>query len=99
MEMGGACETCGYLLHVGHAAHVPLSDVLVEDRRPTEHVPVRRHAAEGGMEGGRSVRSRYTVCGVQGGEWFGVTYSMVHTLLTSHPDISSLKVVPQLLSR
>ena len=27
----------GHLLHGGHAAHVPLTDVLVEDRRVREH--------------------------------------------------------------
>ena len=64
-------EKWRHLLHVGHAADGPVADVLVEGRRPTEHVPVRRHAAHGmskkGREGkeGHSVRSQYTavLCG------------------------------------
>ena len=51
MMMRGECEYTGgekwgHLPHEHHTAHVPLTDVLVENRRLIEHVPVRRHAAE-----------------------------------------------------
>ena len=57
----GECEVTGseqwgHLLHVGHTAHVPLSDVLVESIRLIEHVPACRHAADGRREGGRTHR-------------------------------------------
>ena len=58
--MAGECEKCRYLLHVGHAAHVPLTDVLVEGRRLIEHPSVRRHAADGGREGGLCISEWYT---------------------------------------
>ena len=71
-------EKWRHLLHVGHAADVPVADVLVKHRRLIEHVTVRRHAAHGmrkggGKEGrkeGHSVRSQYTavLCG-SGSEW------------------------------
>ena len=35
------------LRHLGHTAHVPQTDVLVEGRHPPKHSPVREHAAEG----------------------------------------------------
>ena len=55
-------ETLHHLRHGDHTAHVPLADVLIEDIRVTEHLPVSRHMTqrEGGREGGHSVRSRYT---------------------------------------
>ena len=40
-------EKWRHLLHVGHAADVPVADVLVKGRRLIEHVTVRRHAAHG----------------------------------------------------
>ena len=59
-------EKWRHLLHVGHAADVPVADVLVKGRRPIEHSTVRRHAPHGmskkrgeGKEG-HSVRSQYT---------------------------------------
>ena len=63
--MEGECKKTarqkrGHLQHVGHTAHVPLADVLVEGRRPVKHISVGRHDAEGGREGTHSVRSRYT---------------------------------------
>ena len=45
-------EKWRHLPHVGHAADVPVADVLVKRRRLIEHVTVRRHAAHGGKEGG-----------------------------------------------
>ena len=56
---------CTNLRHVGHTAHVPLTDVLGEGNRNREHAPERRHAADGGREGGHTVRSWHTagVCG------------------------------------
>jgi hypothetical protein len=60
-------EKWRHLLHGGHAADVPVADVLDKDRCPTEHGPVRRHAAHGmskkegrGRKEGHSVRSLYT---------------------------------------
>ena len=59
-------EKWRHLLHVGHAADGPVADVLVKDRRPIEHEPVRRHAPHGiskkgrGRKEGHSVRSQYT---------------------------------------
>ena len=59
-------EKWRHLLHVGHAADVPVADVLVKGRRESEHGPVRRHAAhgmskkEGRGKEGHSVRSQYT---------------------------------------
>ena len=38
-------EKCRHLPHVGHAADVPVADVLVKVRRFPEHCTVRRHAA------------------------------------------------------
>ena len=71
-------EKWRHLPHVGHAADVPVADVLVKRRRLLEHVTVRRHTAHGmrkggGKEGrkeGHSVRSQYTavLCG-SGSEW------------------------------
>ena len=65
--IGAECELRsddkgGHLLHVGHAAHVPRTNVLVKHRRLTEHLTVRPHAAHGGRKEkqGHSVRSRYT---------------------------------------
>ena len=63
--MGGECKNVGgekwcHLPHVHHSADVPHTNVLVKDRRPPEHLPVRRHAADEGREEGHSVRSRYT---------------------------------------
>ena len=57
-------EKWRHLLHVGHAADVPVADVLVKRGRIIKHVTVRRHAAhgvrkEGGKEGrkeGRTLR-------------------------------------------
>jgi hypothetical protein len=46
-------EQWGHLLHVGHAAHVPRTNVLVKRRCLKEHSTVRRHAAHGGREEGR----------------------------------------------
>jgi len=71
--MGG--EKWGHLLHVCHTAHVPLTDVLVEGRRLIEHVSERRHAADGGREGDRSIRSRHTA-GAMGraSEWIGSSW-------------------------
>ena len=56
--MGG--EMWGHLPHVCHTAHVPLTDVLIEGRRLTEHAPVHRHAADGQREGEHTVRPRNT---------------------------------------
>ena len=38
-------EKWGHLLHVGHAADVPRTNILVKRRRQIEHSTVRRHAA------------------------------------------------------
>ena len=63
-------EKWRHLPHVGHAADVPVADVLVKVRRPPEHVTVPRHAAHGMSKERREerrtlVRSQYTVvlCG------------------------------------
>ena len=45
-------EKWRHLLHVGHAADVPVAYVLVKVRRISEHVPVRRHAPHGMRNGG-----------------------------------------------
>ena len=59
-------EKWRHLLHVGHAADVPVADVLIKNRRLIKHCTVRRQAAHGmskkrgeGKEG-HSVRSQYT---------------------------------------
>ena len=59
-------EKWRHLRHAGHAADVPVADVLVKVRRISEHVTVRRQAPHGiskkrgeGKEG-HSVRSQYT---------------------------------------
>ena len=59
MSVDGREQWCN-LRHVGHTAHVPLTDVLVEGRCAAPHIPVRRHTTDGGREGGHTVRSRYT---------------------------------------
>ena len=47
-------EMWRHLLHVDHAADVPVADVLVKGRRLIEHQPVRRQAAHGmSKKGGR----------------------------------------------
>ena len=45
-------EKWRHLPHAGHAADVPVADVLVKRRRLIEHVTVRRHAAHGMRKGG-----------------------------------------------
>ena len=65
-------EKWRHLPHVGHAADVPVADVLVKNRRLIKHATVRRQAAHGmskkggrGRKEGYSVRSQYTavMCG------------------------------------
>ena len=71
-------EKWRHLLHVGHAADVPVADVLVKGRCPIERSTVRRRAQhgmskkEGRGKEGHSVRSHYTavLCGSGGtSEW------------------------------
>ena len=64
-------EKLGHLRHGGYTAHVPQTDVVVEEIRTKEHLPVRRHAAHGGRDGGRTHR-QVTVHGSGAGrEWDG----------------------------
>ena len=47
-------EKWRHLLHVGHAADVPVADVLIKNRRLIKHCTVRRQAAHGmSNKGGR----------------------------------------------
>ena len=55
VEVGGG-KQWGHLPQCGHAAHVPLTDVLLEGRRPQEHLPVCRHVAEGKRQERRTLR-------------------------------------------
>ena len=56
-------EKWRHLPHVGHAADVPVADVLVKRRRQIEHVTVRRHAAHGMRKGGGKERRKDTPSG------------------------------------